>query len=322
MTYDKFNFRKSSEPLPVFFFSHGGPKFADKESSNGNIGAWNKTREVGNYIKTELKPDFIIAVSAHWKSDSPNNIEVTIPGPGEKNYIINNVESNKIREDENSLIYDFYNFPQKFYDSQFHTISNKAIANDIVKTINDSKAFNAKTNERGVDHGVFVPFKVAFADDVDLIDSKKLDVDVPLIQVSLANSSDIESHYKLGQILSKYRDYNGLLLFSGMSVHNLKDFRFPSENQSYAYGEQFNNLLTKILTNKDSSKVLEELKNLPLGENKEIYEASHPTNEHFLPLVIAAGASREDEAKLLYGDVFKSLGWNLYRWGITNKEGL
>lgn len=323
MTYEQFEFKKSDKSTPLFFLSHGGPTFADRSDPHGsNIGAWDKTREIGKYVKNNLKPDFIIVISAHWQTDSKTKIEITIPGPGEKNHLINNVESHKIRDDENSLVYDFYNFPQKFYDSQFHSISNKPIANDIVKTINESNIFTASTKERGIDHGAFVPLKVAFAEDVDVLDSKKLDIDVPFIQVSLAGSPDIEIHYKLGEILSKYRDYNGLLIFSGMSVHNLGEWRSSKTNQAEEYGAPFNELLTKILTNKDKSKVLEELKDLPNGQFKTIYEKSHPTNEHFLPAVVAAGASRGDDIKLLYGDVVRSLGWNIYRWGTTNVDSL
>lgn len=311
-----FEFRKSQQPLPTFFFSHGGPTFADVSDKVGsNTGAYNKVREVGSYLKNEVKPDFIIVVSAHWLSDSPNQIKVSIPGEGEKDHVINGVQSRKFRNDENALVYDFYNFPQKFYDSQFHSITNQTIVDDIVKTLNESGEFNAETEERGIDHGVFVVSKIAFADDVDKLDSNKLDIDVPVIQVSLAGTPDIETHYKLGKILSKYRNLNGVLIFSGMSVHNLGEWRAPPPGANYDYSALFNNLLTNILSESDSSEVLKRLKELPNGVNKEIYERSHPTNEHFLPVVVGAGASLGEPGDLLYEDAVNSLGWNIYRWG-------
>lgn len=319
---ERFNFKRS-EPQPLFFLSHGGPTFADKRDKVGsNLGAWNKTKQIGNYIKNELKPDFIIVVSAHWQSDAPNSIEVSIPGPGEENYVKNDTRSNRIRPDENALIYDFYHFPQQFYESQFHTISNKALAEDIVHTIKESSFFDAKIQERGVDHGVFVPLKIAFAD-TDVQDSKTLDVDVPVIQVSLAGTPDIETHFKLGQVLSKYRDQNGLLILSGASVHNLKDLRTPKPNETYDYAQPFNDVLTDVLTTTDHSKILQEFQKIPdTPELNEIYVAAHPTNEHFLPAVIGAAASRGDNCKLLYTDLVASLGWNLYGWGLPEDSGL
>lgn len=319
---EQFEFHKS-KPQPIFFLSHGGPTFADKHDKVGsNVGAWNKTRQIGNYIKNELKPDYIIVVSAHWQSDAPNTIEVSIPGPGEKNYTKNDTKSRKLRPDENALIYDFYNFPQKFYDSQFHTVTNRALADDIVKTIGESGFFKAKTRERGIDHGVFVPFKIAFAD-TEVADSEELDVDVPVIQVSLAANSDIETHFRLGQALSKYRDQNGLVVLSGASVHNLKDLRSPGPGESYEYAAPFNHLLTDILTHEDSSAVLPKLIKIPeTPELNKIYVGAHPTNEHFLPAVIGAGVSRGDKCKLLYSDLIASLGWNLYGWGLTENSRL
>lgn len=315
--YEHFSFKKSEKPLPIFFLSHGGPTFADKHDKMGSdLGAWNTTRSIGNYLKNVVKPDFLIVVSAHWQTNQPDEINVSIPGKGEPWYTQNCV-SKKIRPDENALVYDFYGFPQKFYDSQFHTVPNKVIADDIVKSLKESDWFQAKTQERGIDHGAFVPLKVALGN-VDVLDSGKLDVDIPLIQVSLAGTPDIEIHWKLGEVLAKYRDLNGAVIFSGMSVHNLRDLgrAMSQNNKPLEYNKPFNELLTKILTNPNKSEVLEELKQLPRKpEYSKLYRAAHPTNEHLLPAIVGAGAARGDECKLLYTSSTGSLGWNLYSWG-------
>lgn len=315
-----FVFNKSKK-LPIFFLSHGGPTFADKHDEMGsNLGAWNMTKKIGTYIKEKMKPDFIIVVSAHWQTNVPDEVEVSIPGPGEPWYTQNNVVSKKLRHDENALIYDFYGFPQKFYDSQFHTIANKHIADDIVNTLKESDWFQAKTSERGIDHGVFVPLKVAFGD-TEVTDSNKLDIDIPVIQVSLSGTPDFEIQYRLGEALSKYRDLNGAIIFSGMSVHNLRDFHRAmfNGNKPLEYVKPFNEVLTKILTNKDTSKVLDEFKAIPRDPKlNKLYRDAHPTNEHLLPVVVAAGASKGDDCKLLYTGESGSLGWNLYSWGVTD----
>lgn len=308
----------------MFFFSHGGPTFADREDEFGsNKGAWDKTREVGNYIKNVLHPDYIICVSAHWQAEFPDKIEVAIPGPKENRYMESSTTSHKISPDENALIYDFYGFPAQHYRNQFHTLANKAIAEDIAKTLDDSDFFVAKTRERGIDHGCWVPLRVAFGD-TKAEDTKKLDVDVPVIQVSLAGTDDIDIHYKLGQALSKYRDLNGCLIFSGMSVHNLRDIgrAMYSGKKAMDYVKPFNQLLTKILTG-PYDQILPQLKELPNKEGwRRLYMLSHPTNDHFLPVVVGAGASRGDTCKQLYTDEGLSLGWNIYRWGKTGEEKL
>lgn len=315
---EHFTIKRSPQPLPIFFLSHGGPTFQDKDDPlGGNLGAWKTTRKIGEYIRNKVNPDFIIVVSAHWQTENPDEIEVSTHGEGEAWYTQNGISSRKLRPDENALVYDFYGFPKRFYDSQFHTLANNFLANDIVESINDSDWLQAKTQERGIDHGVFVPFKVAFGDP-NIIDSNKLDIDVPVIQVSLPGSDDIEISYRLGEALAKYRDLNAAIIFSGMSVHNLRDFRFAlgGDTKARPYAKPFNDLLTEILTSPDKSKVLEKLKQLPRNpEWASIYKGAHPTNEHLLPAIAAAGASRGDKCNLLYSDVSGSLGWNLYSWG-------
>lgn len=322
---DKFQFRKSPNgPLPMFFFSHGGPTFADKNDKYGsNLGAWNKTREVGKYIKNTLKPDFIICVSAHWQSDFPNKVEIAIPGPKENHFMESGTTSHRITPDENTLIYDFYNFPAVHYRNQFHTLANRAIAKDIAKTFSESNFFEAETRERGIDHGCWVPLRVAFGN-TQVEDTKQLDVECPVIQVSLAGTDDIEIHYKLGQVLNKYRDLNGCIILSGMSVHSLRDMgrAIQSGKPALDYVSPFNSLITKILTG-PSTEVLSQLKQLPNKEGwRTLYRLSHPTNEHFLPMVVGAGAAKGDECKELYNAADLSLGWNIYRWGKTGKKGL
>lgn len=55
----------------------------------------------------------------------------------------------------------------------------------------------AKRVERGVDHGVWVPFKIMFPLEKPL--------DIPLIQVSTYHGYDLESQIRLGEILAPLR---------------------------------------------------------------------------------------------------------------------
>ena len=47
--------------------SHGGPTFMYELDDFGNKGAWNTVKKIGNNIKKNWKPDYIIVISAHWQ---------------------------------------------------------------------------------------------------------------------------------------------------------------------------------------------------------------------------------------------------------------
>ena len=84
-----------------------------------------------------------------------------------------------------------------------------------------SNNIDAEAVERGLDHGVWASFKVAF-------DPQENPLNVPLVQVSLFSSEDPDQHYNLGRAVANLRSQNIAIIVSGMAVHNLRDFRFAT----------------------------------------------------------------------------------------------
>ncbi|ABN66970.1 predicted protein [Scheffersomyces stipitis CBS 6054] len=285
----------------------------------GNKGAWNTIRKLGKTIKNTWKPDYIIVVSAHWQSGASNLVEVAIP---------------KKDDAENDLIYDFYGFPNHMYKEQFHSKNSVYVAEHIRQHL-EQNGFNSVLTQRGIDHGVWVPFKVAFSDyntlskTEDIPDSPGLDLpETAVIQVSLtANDKDFNSHFKLGEVLSHFRDnllwdetqnryLTGLIICSGMSVHNLRDLgrSFSQPGGIMPYVKPFNQLLTKTLTK--STDLLADLLEIQSSQKALLYNA-HPTLEHFVPVVVASGIANKNKepVKELYNAELASLGWGIYQFG-------
>lgn len=307
-------FIKNANPFPSYFFSHGGPTFMYETDTFGDKGAWKTIKKLGSEIKNEWKPDYIIVVSAHWQSSLPNLVEISIP---------------KNDSSENPLIYDFYGFPKHMYQEEFHSKNSAFVAQEIKNQL-ELGGFNSSLTKRGIDHGVWVPFKVAFSDyntqSPVQPDHKSLDLpDTSVIQVSLTSSEqDFTTHYKLGEILSKFRDnqiwdekrqqyLKGMIICSGMSVHNLGDIRYGLNPRPYA--SQFNELLTNTLTN--SPNILQSLLSLQTI-HKSLLKQAHPTLEHFVPVVVASGtldSHTEEKVKELYNSELGSLGWGIYQFG-------
>ncbi|CUM64189.1 uncharacterized protein PRCAT00001783001 [Priceomyces carsonii] len=308
-------FVKNPNPFPTFFLSHGGPTFMYEDDEFGNKGAWNITRTLGQTIKNKWKPDYIIVVSAHWQSSGRNSVEIAVPSDG---------------EDQNALIYDFYGFPDYMYKEKFRTKCSKFLANDVKEHLK-AGGFHTTLSKRGIDHGVWVPLKVAFSEDSSVKEPEainKLDLpDTSLIQVSLTYTDDFETNFRLGELLSNYTNnllwdekrgkyLKGLIICSGMSVHNLRDLgiAFLKPGHVMPYVRPFNSILTETLYN--SPNVLAGLQELRRKHNSLMFQA-HPTLEHFLPIVVASGIHNEcgGSIKELYTDSQASLGWNIYQFG-------
>ncbi|KAK2675920.1 Extradiol ring-cleavage dioxygenase, class III enzyme, subunit B [Fusarium oxysporum f. sp. vasinfectum] len=142
--------------------------------------------------------------------------------------------------------------------------------------------------ERGLDHGVFSGFHVAFNPETNPLN-------VPLVQVSLFKNEDPHAHYALGRAVSALRDEGIVIIGAGMSVHNLRDMyhMFEGNTEPLPYVVSFDNAL------------------------KEAVEADPAIREEKMAAIffIAAGAASEDWGKQIWTLHEGSFGWSQFRFG-------
>ncbi|KAL6936538.1 uncharacterized protein HGUI_00567 [Hanseniaspora guilliermondii] len=326
-----------SKKQKTFFWSHGGPTFMYKTSKDvpGANTPYNYVEKFGHRVKSEFKPKYIAVISAHWQPRyaGPESMKkVYVASPKNLDQVIDNDE--KI---PNDLIYDFYNFPKYMYEEKFESYVTKGIIDKII-SFSDENVTVEKT-ERGIDHGVWVPSKVA---KLDVYDSKE-DF-IPFVQVSMlpnipngngederlnenANIVDtFKAHIQtISPLIRKINEDGGLVILSGMSVHNLSIFKkVISEQKHPEFVKRFNELLRNIIEedkkSKDNHSALR-AKILDLGKEnsdniKKLFEAHSPEIDHFLPFVIGVGSISEGEyiTELFNAEEY-SLGWGLYQVG-------
>jgi aromatic ring-opening dioxygenase catalytic subunit (LigB family) len=126
---------------------------------------------------------------------------------------------------------------------------------------------------RGIDHGVFVPLKVAFPD-----------ADIPVVEMSTDLKLDPAEHLAAGRALAPLRDEGVLVVGAGMSFHNMRGYGRTSSTEP---SRQFDAWLGGAATaDADTrSEALMRWAEAPSGR------FAHPREEHLLPLMVAAGAS-------------------------------
>lgn len=315
----------TSRLRPIYFVSHGGPTFMYRDDDFGDAGAFDIVQKMGQSLLAD-PPKALVIVSAHWQEDhsnSPNGL----PTIG-----ITSTDG------DNKLIYDFFGFPSHMYKEQFHTRGSKKLSQHLANKIAADGNFNVRLyGNRGFDHGLWVPFRVAFPE--HSIQKELNYVPFPVIQVSLPSSgrslSAVEDvtrdTYKLGAQLKDLRDRLGediAVVCSGMSVHNLREM-WQYQGSVAPYAKPYENLLKQAVTEMPTSKRLDKLITL---FKEPITSQAHPTIEHILPISAALGLSEEfippsvegelsygesdfSNASQLYSRALSSLSWGIYKFG-------
>jgi 4,5-DOPA dioxygenase extradiol len=131
---------------------------------------------------------------------------------------------------------------------------------------------------RGLDHGAWVPLRYLFAQ-----------ADVPAFQVSLPADMDPASALRLGQALAPLRERGVLVIGSGSLTHNLYEFRQHISDPEYA--QAFADWVGQAVDRGDVDALVDYRARAPHAAR------AHPTQEHYLPLLVALGASHADEPR-------------------------
>ena len=110
--------------------------------------------------------------------------------------------------------------------------------------------------------------------------------DVPVLQVSLPVSLDADGAYQYGRALAPLADEGVLIVGSGSLTHNLYEFRL-GDPHAEAYAAEFAHWVRDAVLAGDHLRLRQALAIAPHARR------AHPTAEHYLPLLVAAGAARQ-----------------------------
>lgn len=239
-----------SNRLPALFIPHGGgPCFFMDDPQ----GMWNGMESYLAGISGELPepPKAIIVISGHWETDGFCLTTSTQP----------------------PLIYDYYGFPPHTYEIRYPAPGEPDLAAKAASLLRAAGLQCGLDTERGLDHGVFIPMKVAFPEAA-----------IPVVEMSLDRSLDPALHLAAGRALSPLRDEGVLIVGSGMSFHNMRAYRNPT---STAQSQMFDEWLADAASRPaaERSAMLKEWASAPEAR------FAHPREEHLLPLMVVAGAS-------------------------------
>ncbi len=181
------------------------------------------------------------------------------------------------------MVYDYYGFPDYTYQIHYDAPGDPALAARAQSLI-EAAGFPARLDpERGFDHGAFTPLKVIYPH-----------ANVPVVQLSLKAGLDPEVHLALGRAIAPLRDEDVLIIGSGLSYHNLRQFFSP---RGWGPSREFDGWLGGVLL---GGSPMDRDKLLAAWEAAPAARAAHPREEHLIPLMVAAGAAGGDPAEWSY----------------------
>jgi len=230
-----------------------------------------------------LRPRALVVISGHWEEKV-----VTIqknPAP--------------------PLVYDYCGFPESTYRITFPAPGAPEIATRISELLKAAGIECTYDHSRGLDHGVFIPLKVAYPK-----------ADVPIVQVSLLASMDPAEHIRLGHALAPLRDEGILIVGSGMSYHNMRTFKSHmrgSNGRAADVGSQrFDDWLEQVLTKTTPN---ERVTGLTHWDTAPEARDAHPREEHLLPLHVVVGAAGDDPGRRVLKDVVMGAVESAFQFG-------
>jgi len=173
------------------------------------------------------------------------------------------------------LIYDFWGFPDELYEIEYSARGAPDLADRIEKLMSGHSRV-AREEGRGLDHGTWVPLIHMYPE-----------ANIPVLQLSLPWTNEPRKMFELGRRLAPLRKDGVFILGSGNLVHNLRAADW-SNGPTPDWASEFDHWLSETLL-EDRDEDLQEYRRNPLAG------ICHPTQEHFVPLLVAAGAASEHD---------------------------
>ena len=194
-------------------------------------------------------------------------------------------------------IHDFGGFPPVLYTLRYDVAGAPDVAAQAATLLANAGFAVAMDEQRGLDHGAWVPLR-----------HLRPQADLPVFQVSLPHDIDPAGALRLGATLAPLREQGVMIIGSGSMTHNLYEFRQHIQDPEYA--QQFADWIRAAVVRRDVDSLVDYRHQAPHAQR------AHPTEEHYLPLLVALGASRpEDTSRFLEGGMtYGVLSMDSYVW--------
>lgn len=224
------------------------------------------------------RPRAVLIASAHWETSVP--MLTGNPTP--------------------QTIHDFGGFPDELFQLRYNAPGDAALAAQGVALLKAAGITAGIDGCRGRDHGAWVPLRWMYPD-----------ADIPVVQLAIQPEFGAAHHLRVGRALAPLTGDSVLVIGSGHTTHNLRDWMSnPRRQEPLRYAQAFAAWLNDRLSAHDIESLVAYRELAPDAAR------AHPSEEHFLPLFVALGAAGDNAKVERFVDGFEAgaLSMDSYRF--------
>ncbi len=250
----------ATHTLPTYFISHGGgPWPYMKEQTRGMYDRLEASLQAMPG-QVGVTPKAVLVISGHWE---------------ERDFTVMTSASPP-------MIHDYSGFPAHTYQVRYAAPGSPEVA-ERVRTLLQAAGLAVHVDAaRGFDHGTFAPLVVMYPN-----------ADVPVLQLSMRHRYDPREHFALGRALAPLRDESVLIVGSGLSYHNLRNFGPGAQSPSLAFDNWLKQTLLEVSPAERETRLMH-------WTDAPSARQAHPREDHLIPLMVALGAAENEVATRVY----------------------
>lgn len=238
--------------LPSLYLSHGSPMIALEPREAGAF-----MQALGPAIDARLgRPRAVLAVSAHTLARG----HVLLAGA------------------QHEAVYDFRGFPEPLYQMRYQAPGAPDLAPRVGELLGAAGIAVQTLDHGGLDHGLWIPLRFMWPD-----------ARVPVLPLSFSPHDTPAQLLALGRALAPLAHEGVLIVGSGSLTHNLSTIfgpggRPPVDAPQTPETAAFRDWVQQRSTERDWPALADYRRQAPFAA------FMHPTDEHWLPFYVAAGA--------------------------------
>lgn len=217
--------------------------------------------KMGREIPT---PAAVLVISAHWLSNGTRITAMDFP----------------------KTIHDFGGFPKALFDVQYPAPGDPGLAKETASLITSAPV--GLDHDWGLDHGAWTVVKHMYPE-----------AEIPVLQLSIDNNREPQSHYDLAKELYELRRKGILIIGSGNMVHNLRMLAWEKIKEpgfGYDWALQLNETFKNLIFERDHKALINYSK---LGKEARL---AIPTPEHYLPLLYSLALRGSNDQVSFFND--------------------